>query len=259
MSTATVIHNSNEACCTIPPVKSDYAPKGSYKSYAGFTKVYVTGPALPADTAIVTVFDIFGFKPQTQQGADILAEQLNAHVVMPDFFEPDDALPVEAFPPVTDADKARLQAFFGGPANPGPNLQKLLRVGHALKADGAKFVGAYGLCWGGKVSVLAGSVPETPFGGIAIVHPAMLSAADSEGLKVPLGIYPSKDEPIEEYEKIVEIVSKNPYKAKNDYKFYKDTFHGFAGARADLDDPDNKKYFEDLYSTLVRFFTNAKA
>ena len=36
---STTVHNTNVACCTIPPVKSDYEPKGSYKSYAGFSKV----------------------------------------------------------------------------------------------------------------------------------------------------------------------------------------------------------------------------
>lgn len=36
---STTIHNDNAACCSIPPVRSDYTPKGSYKSYAGFTKV----------------------------------------------------------------------------------------------------------------------------------------------------------------------------------------------------------------------------
>lgn len=33
------VHNTNTACCSIPPVKSDYTPKGSFKSYAGFNKV----------------------------------------------------------------------------------------------------------------------------------------------------------------------------------------------------------------------------
>jgi hypothetical protein len=59
------IHNSNVACCTIPPVvsaavilicihiyiecynsyaqESDYTAKGDFISYAGFNKVYVTG------------------------------------------------------------------------------------------------------------------------------------------------------------------------------------------------------------------------
>ena len=33
------VHNTNQACCSIPPVKSDYTPKGNYKPYAGFNKV----------------------------------------------------------------------------------------------------------------------------------------------------------------------------------------------------------------------------
>jgi hypothetical protein len=38
-SMSSVTHNTNEACCTIPPVQSNYTPKGAYKSYAGFHKV----------------------------------------------------------------------------------------------------------------------------------------------------------------------------------------------------------------------------
>ena len=53
------VANSNPACCSIPPVQSDYTPKGSYKEYAGFKRVYVTGPK-SSDRAIVSVFDIFG-------------------------------------------------------------------------------------------------------------------------------------------------------------------------------------------------------
>lgn len=71
------VHNTNVACCTIPPVHSDYTPKGKYKPYAGFNKVrstldqhstrglmhaqvYVTGPETPGKVAIICVYDIFG-------------------------------------------------------------------------------------------------------------------------------------------------------------------------------------------------------
>jgi hypothetical protein len=30
--------------------------------------------------------------------------------------------------------------------------------------------------------------------------------------------------------------------------------HGWAAARANLDDPENKKQYEDLYGTLAGFF-----
>lgn len=56
---STTVHNTNEACCSIPPVHSEYKPKGTFKSYAGFERVYVTGPA-KSDNAIVNIFDVFG-------------------------------------------------------------------------------------------------------------------------------------------------------------------------------------------------------
>ena len=88
------------------------------------------------------------FKPQTQQGADILAEKLNAQIIMPDFFEPGEPWPVDQFPPKTDAEKAKLQEFFGGLANPQKAVEKAIAVGKALKSEGAEFVGIYGYCWG---------------------------------------------------------------------------------------------------------------
>ncbi|KAI0076229.1 hypothetical protein K474DRAFT_1691426 [Panus rudis PR-1116 ss-1] len=261
MSTASgTVHNTNAACCSIPPVKSDYVPKGTFKSYGGFNKVYVTGPQTLGDTAIVCVYDIFGFKPQTQQGADIIADNLKVQVLMPDFFENGEAWPVDKFPPKTDEEKQKLQQFFGGIASPPDNKNKLINFGKALKNDGAKFIGVYGFCWGGKVVMLAGGEDGTPFDAVSIVHPAMLSAGDAENLKVPLGLYPSNDEPKEEYEKIVDVLKKKPFADKSDWKWY-DSFHGFAAARANLDDSDNKAKYEDLYCTLINFFNkvNGKA
>ncbi|CAL1696172.1 unnamed protein product [Somion occarium] len=257
MSTASyTVHNPNVACCTIPPVKSDYTPKGSFTSYGGFRKVYVTGPQELGDTALVCVYDIFGFKPQTQQGADIIADQLKVKVLMPDFFEDGEPWPAEHFPPKTPAEKRKLQDFFGGIASPPANKDKLIHFGRALKNDNVNFVGVYGFCWGGKVIMLAGGEHNTPFGAVSIVHPAMLSAADAAKLKVPLGIYPSNDESEEEYEKIIQILKKKPFADKSDWKHF-DSFHGFAAARANLDDPDNKAKYEDLYCTVIKFFGKA--
>ncbi|KAI8983409.1 Alpha/Beta hydrolase protein [Trametes punicea] len=253
---STTVHNTNVACCTIPPVKSNYTPKGKFKQYAGFSKVYVTGPEKPGKVALVCVYDIFGFKPQTQQGADILAEKLNAQVLMPDFFEPNEPWPTDKFPPKTDEDKAKLQAFFGGPAKPQDAVVKLINVAKELKSEGAEWVGTFGYCWGGKVTILAGSNASTPFDAVAAVHPAMLNHNDVTDLNVPLGLYPSKDEPVDESKKILEIVSKKPFSDKSDYKLY-DSFHGFAAARANLDDPENKKHYEDLYARLATFFGKA--
>lgn len=67
---------------------------------------------------------------------------------MPDFFEPNPPFPAEKFPPKTPEDKAELQAFFAGTANPRVALNKLIAFGHNLKTDGRKKIGVYGFCWG---------------------------------------------------------------------------------------------------------------
>lgn len=73
---------------------------------------------------------------------------MNAKVVMPDFFAPGGPLDPKRFPPQTDEEKQALQNFFAGPAKPQDAVPKLIRVGEALRKDGAKYVGSYGLCWG---------------------------------------------------------------------------------------------------------------
>jgi len=192
------------------------------------------------------------------QGADIIAAGLKARVFMPHFFEPNDPFPVEKHPPTTDEGKAELQTFFGTVANPSKGASRLADVAKTLKNDGFKFVGAVGFCWGGKVSMLAASKEGTALDAITVVHPGMLSAADAVNLQVPLGIYCSRDESLEEHNKIVDIVSKNPFATKNDSKYWSNMFHGWAAARADLNNAENKKEFEKLYEALIRFFHNAQ-
>ena len=70
---------------------------------------------------------------------------------MPDFFEDGEPFPLEDFPPKTDEDKAKLQAFFGGIALPPKNGERLLAFGKSLKDDGVKFLGVYGFCWGQSI------------------------------------------------------------------------------------------------------------
>ncbi|KAI4523075.1 hypothetical protein K525DRAFT_255012 [Schizophyllum commune Loenen D] len=250
---STTVHNTNKACCSIPPVASDYKPKGTIKPYAQFKNVYVTGPE-DSQNAIVCVYDIFGFFPQTQQGADLLSSTLKTVVYMPDFFEPDAPYPIAEFPPKDEAGQKKLQAFFGSTAAPPKATANLIEFAKKLKEQGKQKVFAYGFCWGGKVVISAGG-EGTPLDAVSIVHPAMLSADDASKLTVPLGIYPSKDEPKEEeYEKILEVLSKKPFASKVDGKYYPNMFHGWAAARGDLKNEENKKEYEDVYNRLAQFF-----
>ena len=73
----------------------------------------MTGPA-DSDKAILSVYDIFGFFPQTIQGADILATgdvERKYQVYMPDFFEGNPAS-IEWYPPTDDEKKSKLGKWF---------------------------------------------------------------------------------------------------------------------------------------------------
>lgn len=85
-------------------------------SHTDMTLLYcedVTGPA-DSDRAILAVYDIFGFFPQTIQGADILAygdADRKYQVFMPDFFEGNTA-ELEWYPPTDDDKKAKIGKWF---------------------------------------------------------------------------------------------------------------------------------------------------
>lgn len=109
---------------------------------------------------------------------------------------------------------------------------------------------------GGKVAVMAGGA-ETPFAAVASVHPAMLALDDFKKSTVPVALYPSQNEPQDEAAKTgAWIAHESPLAAQSDYKLYPDNHHGWAGARANLDDESNKKAFTDVYARLAAFFSS---
>jgi hypothetical protein len=57
--------------------------------------------------------------------------------------------------------------------------------------------------------------------------------------------------------KMIEELDKLPFSSKNAYRLYANMHHGWAGARADLEDEENKEEFGDVYSRLAGFFKNA--
>lgn len=69
--TYAIMSTQSHACCTVPPVQVDYKEKGSFTQVEGM-KTYQTGSS-SAKSGLLIVYDIFGFFPQTLQGADILA------------------------------------------------------------------------------------------------------------------------------------------------------------------------------------------
>src|ERR1700761_7958004 len=81
------------------------------------TKDVTGNPA--AKYGIFVIYDIFGFYPQTLQGADILAfghKEKQFQVFMPDLFDGKPA-DISWYPPDNEEKGKNLGAFFQGPAN----------------------------------------------------------------------------------------------------------------------------------------------
>ncbi|KAK4162457.1 Alpha/Beta hydrolase protein [Cladorrhinum sp. PSN259] len=250
MSSMPASHGHNEACCNIPPVVSTgYNAKGSYEAVDGL-KTYVTGPA-DATKGIVLIYDIFGYFDQTLQGADILATSHHEKykVFIPDWFK-GEPCPIEWYPPNTEEKQKNLGAFFG--KNPPPGVAaKLPEFVKALSAKNPsiKSWGILGFCWGGKVVSLVTSGSENPFSVAAECHPAMVDPKEAEGIKIPLIMLASKEEPDDKVKQFEESL-----KVPKHVETFKDQIHGWMAARADLSDARVKEEYTRGYKTVLEFF-----
>ncbi|KAJ1335932.1 dienelactone hydrolase family protein [Microdochium nivale] len=251
MSSMPAQQGHSAACCNIPPVVSKgYKAKGTYEELGGY-KSYVTGPGA-ATKGIISIFDIFGFFPQTLQGADILSsshatEQFR--VFIPDWFggEP---CPIEIFPPDTKEKEEQLGSFFKKFPPPGiaakvPAYVKAV----AEKNPEIKSWAILGYCWGGKVTTLVTSSNENPFKAAAVVHPAMVDPVDAEGIKVPFAMLASKDEPADDVKKF-----ENALKVTKHVEIFDDQIHGWMAARSDLEDKRVLEEYTRGYETVLDFF-----
>lgn len=149
----------SEACCNLPPIVTEgYEAKGTYQDIGGYKtckflktcqldytffplsngSVDVTGPD-DAENAIVVVYDIFGYFPQTLQGADILAtsDRSNKYkVYMPDLFNGSPA-DISWYPPDNEDKQKKLGDFFG--KNPPSGAADAMPLfANAIKQSNAK-------------------------------------------------------------------------------------------------------------------------
>jgi len=242
--------SQSHACCTVPPVVDDgYKEKGSWTEVQGM-KTYQTGSS-NAKSGILVVYDIFGFFPQTLQGADILAygdKEKQYQAFMPDFFDGKPA-DISWYPPDTDEKGAKLGEFFKTSAAPPKTLERIPKVLKDLESKhGITEWGIVGYCWGGKIVNLI-SQEGTPFKAAASCHPAMVDANDAPGVKIPFAMLPSKDEKKEDVEAWQKAI-----KVKNIVQWWPEQVHGFMAARGNLKDPKVKGDYEKAYQLLLNFF-----
>ncbi|KAG0641393.1 dienelactone hydrolase [Tuber brumale] len=246
---------ASKACCEIPPVVThDYTPKGTFETTANF-KSYVTGPK-SSKTGILVIFDIFGYFPQTLQGADILASAGHL-VIMPDFFKGQVADP-DCYPPDTPDKWTALMGFLNGPANLKDGEANVRAVAEGLRAEfaGVERWGVVGFCWGGKVVAIV-SGPGTPFIASAQFHPSMMDVEDLKKVTIPHLVLPSKDEPkdvIEAYKEELAVHPIEAVKTKSYIEVYDKVVHGWMTTRAQLADEEARKEYERGYKQAITFF-----
>lgn len=246
------MHGHSAACCSIPPIISKgYEGKGKYETIGGL-KTYVTGPST-ASKAIFFIYDIFGYFPQTIQGADILSTSDKDHqyqVFIPDFFEGKPA-DISWYPPDNDEKGKALGNFFqttGAPPKAAEKVPTLVKEIQA-KYPNIKTWGVVGFCWGGKIVSLTTSTTSTPFTAGAECHPAMVDPSEATNIKIPLAMLASKDEPAEDVKKFEANL-----KGEKHVEIFGDQIHGWMAARSDLEDARVKSEYERGYKTLLEFF-----
>lgn len=244
-------HGHSVACCNIPPIVSGaYDAKGDYEELGGY-KTYVTGPS-DATKGLVTVYDIFGYYPQTLQGADILATSgaTKYKVFIPDWFVGEPAQ-LSWLPPDTEEKQKNLGAFFQ--RFPPPVIASLIPAyvkSVAEKYPEIKEWAVIGYCWGGKVISLVAALPENPFKAGISVHPAMVDPKDAAGIKIPLALLASKDEDAEAVKKFEAGLTVPKY-----VETFPDQIHGFMAARADLEDERVASEYKRGYSVALNFLS----
>jgi dienelactone hydrolase len=198
------------------------------------------------------IYDIFGYKDQILQGADILAHSDKEHqyqVYMPDFFD-EDYISLSDYPPETQEQKSRIGAWFGDKANPEKAQNRIPQCLQAAKESNPniKTWGAIGYCWGRKMVSLA-SGPGTPFKAAAQTSPAMIDPKDAEKISIPMCMLASKDEPAEDVKKYEQSL-----KGVKHVEIYETQLHGFMSARGDLKNTEVLKEYERGYKKVLTFF-----
>ncbi|KIW16974.1 hypothetical protein PV08_04165 [Exophiala spinifera] len=244
-------HNQSAACCNTPVVISKgYKEMGKYATVDGL-KTYITGPS-SASHGILVIFDIFGFFPQTIQGADILAHSSEKHyqVFMPDWFDGNPA-DISWYPPDTEDKGRKLGAFFNTEAAPAKTVDRVMKVMNKLQSNypNMKSWGVVGYCWGGKIVNLV-SQQGTPFKAAASCHPAMVDPNDAPNVTIPILSIPSMDE-----DKSAMAQYEAALKVPNRTEWYDDQIHGFMAARSDLENKKVKAAYEKAYQTLLTWFS----
>lgn len=171
---------------------------------------------------------------------------------MPDFFH-GKPLDMSLIPPDTEEKKKTMHAFLTGPAGFPTNVAALLDVQAAAAQhfSSVRKWGTYGLCWGGKVTVLAGAA-TSPFRAAATAHPGRLAVDDLTALTVPyLALLSHEDDDAETVAAYMKTLNE---RKDCEAEIVEGMYHGWMGARARLGEDSFQKAYAKGYEKFAAFF-----
>lgn len=236
-----------DACCSLPPVKSEYAPQGSVVEVGGI-EVYSVGPS-DAKAAIVGIYDIFGFHNNTKQFCDLVASATHARVLLPDFFRgaPWTAEKLETH------DRSELLKWIGTEGSWEKIQPSLAATTAFAQKEGAQKIALFGFCWGAKMAWHAAQDGST-YAAAAFIHPSFFTPDDAKFLQVPIINLPTKDEPdMVPYMEALKEASPALHE-KSEHKRFDDVHHGFCAARGDWSDELQAQRANEAIKLVANFY-----
>lgn len=274
---------ATECCPTeVRPAINNYEGFGKMVTIKDLFDMYIVtttsddanASSSPPTKAILLAYDIFGLTSNTKQLADHLATKCGKDYVVcvPDFMR-GQAWPLSNIPP-TKAGKfpKGVEAADGvdvlvnwiktHPTCEKDRTDEIRQVKQYLTSryKGLSKIGMVGMCWGAKVTFLAGSRTEGLLDCVASCHGSFLTTEDAEALMVPTCMLNSKDEPESYRTELQPILESKPFASQNVFREFPTMHHGWMGTRGVGADTDftveeiRAKYMEGM-ETLAGFFT----
>ncbi|OLY80900.1 putative AIM2 family protein [Smittium mucronatum] len=236
------------ACCTRPPVKIEYTPKGETFVMENGLRCYITGKK-NAKAAVIHLYDIFAMHPNSYHAADIFAEA-GFRVILPDLLR-DTPVKVEML-----GDRQKILKRLNAVGTYPYLRSDLFDVKKYLNEEGFDKIFLTGYCWGAKLAMRL-SAEDSSFLGGALFHPSLLDENDFKSAQAPMIIQPSKEDPdFTEWYKELEAKPFGPYCY---IQVYDDLFHGYAAGRGEWYLPHIKERADEAFSNAIRGFNRILA
>ncbi|KAI9105904.1 hypothetical protein DFS34DRAFT_35424 [Phlyctochytrium arcticum] len=245
-----------DACCNTPPVQASYTPLGQTTNLDDMA-LYTAAPPSTSDTALIMIYDIFGFHPNLFQAADILAKSTQdlapaPHVIAPDFYLG------HPFPVESVADSGKLMAWIGEKSSYPVIKPTLIHTIDHLKSRGVTKVAFLGFCMEAKLAITAAKDQDVrnlvQVKGVVQIHPTFPADEDYADLGCPVAILPSKDE--------VDLICIPSFEvahtdhAESVHHRFDDMSHGFCAARGDWSDPLVAQRATEALNIATQFLRN---